>query len=128
MASRFLPSHAKGSMGETMIYKVFWPPFENPFLRPLAQLFYFGLAAPWFIGWWGPSRYLRMVHFFVVKGQTFELDYKAILAPLHCKGVLHVGANVGQEAKTYSATGQELVSLISGASLPGVGCGEGAVG
>lgn len=40
MASRFLPSHAKGSIGETMIYKVFWPPFENPFLRPLAQLFY----------------------------------------------------------------------------------------
>ena len=49
-----------------------------------------------------------MAYFFVVRGQTFELDYKAVLKPLRLRGVLHVGANVGQEAKTYSATGPKL--------------------
>ena len=101
MASRFLPSAAKGSLGEAIIYKVFWPPFEGEVARRVAQLFYFALAAPWFIAWWGLDRYVRMVDFFVIRGNTFELDYKSILSTISVRGVVHVGANVGQEAATY---------------------------
>lgn len=85
MASIF--THAKGSLGETIIYKVFWPPFEGAVARRFSQLFYFALAAPWFIAWWGLLRYVRMLYFFVVSGNTFELDYKGLLAPLSVKGV-----------------------------------------
>lgn len=87
MASRFLPSAAKGSLGEAIIYKVFWPPFEGEVARRVAQLFYFALAAPWFIAWWGLDRYVRMVDFFVIRGNTFELDYKSILSTISVRGV-----------------------------------------
>jgi len=92
---------AKGSLGEAIIYKVFWPPFEGPVSRRFSQLVFFILAAPWFIAWWGMVRYWKMFYFFVINNNTFELDYKGILAPLSVKGVVHVGANVGQEAATY---------------------------
>lgn len=101
MASTFVSANrAKGSLGEAIIYKVFYPSVEGAVARRLLQLFYFALAAPWFIAWWGLIRYAKMAYFFV-SGNTFELDYKSILAPLSLKGVVHVGANVGQEAATY---------------------------
>lgn len=87
MASTFLPSAAKGSLGEAIIYKVFWPPFEGEVTRRVSQLFYFALAAPWFIAWWGLDRYVRMVDFFVIRGNTFELDYKSILSTISVRGV-----------------------------------------
>ena len=80
-------SSAKGSLGEAIIYKVFYPSVENAVARRLLQFLYFVLAAPWFISWWGLIRYARMLYFFVITGNTFELDYKSILAPLHVKGV-----------------------------------------
>lgn len=87
MASTFVSANrAKGSLGEAIIYKVFYPSVEGAVARRLLQLFYFALAAPWFIAWWGLIRYAKMAYFFV-SGNTFELDYKSILAPLSLKGV-----------------------------------------
>ena len=87
MASTFVSANrAKGSLGEAIIYKVFYPSVEGAVARRLLQLFYFALAAPWFIAWWGLLRYAKMAYFFV-SGNTFELDYKSILAPLSLKGV-----------------------------------------
>ena len=85
MAATFV-NRAKGSLGEAIIYKVFYPSVEGAVARRLLQLFYFALAAPWFIAWWGLFRYAKMAYFFV-SGNTFELDYKGILAPLALKGV-----------------------------------------
>eukprot|EP00913_Durusdinium_trenchii_P031449 g29444.t1 len=85
---------------------------EHPFLRRFVQLLHFVLAAPWFIVWWGWERYFEMVRFFVVSAHTFELDYKAILTPLQIKGVVHVGANVGQEAAVYDELGVPKVLWI----------------
>ncbi|CAE7943849.1 unnamed protein product [Symbiodinium sp. KB8] len=101
----FLPVHAKGSIGETIIYKVFFISIEHALLRRLAQLVYFLVAAPWFIGWWGFQRYVDMFVFFVIRNETFELNYKEVLRGIPVKGVLHVGANVGQEAATYDELG-----------------------
>lgn len=87
MASTFVSANrAKGSLGEAIIYKVFYPSVEGAVARRLLQLFYFALAAPGFIAWWGLIRYAKMAYFFV-SGNTFELDYKSILAPLSLKGV-----------------------------------------
>ncbi|CAK9109228.1 unnamed protein product [Durusdinium trenchii] len=95
-----------------MIYKIFYVEIEHPFLRRFVQLLHFVLAAPWFIVWWGWERYFEMVRFFVVSAHTFELDYKAILTPLQIKGVVHVGANVGQEAAVYDELGVPKVLWI----------------
>mmetsp|Transcript_132919 Transcript_132919/g.187817 ORF Transcript_132919/g.187817 Transcript_132919/m.187817 type:complete len:291 (+) Transcript_132919:71-943(+) len=101
----FLPVHAKGSIGEKIIIKVFFISIEHALLRRLAQLVYFLVAAPWFIGWWGFTRYVHMFVFFVIRNETFELNYKELLRDIPVKGVLHVGANVGQEAATYDELG-----------------------
>ena len=71
-------------------------------MRRCCQLTYFALALPWFVSWWGFSGYFHMLWYFIVLGGTFELNYKDILASIGTiRGVIHVGANVGQEASTY---------------------------
>lgn len=101
--STLFASSAKGSVGETVIYKVFWPHVENPVLRCFVQLLCFIIAAPWFISWWGLVCYFRMFYYFVILGETFELNYKQILSSVgSVKGVLHVGASFGQEAEVYA--------------------------
>ncbi|OLQ11412.1 hypothetical protein AK812_SmicGene4749 [Symbiodinium microadriaticum] len=82
---------AKGSIGETIIYKERPPSLaasppgwrnENDEDDEEDDVeVYFLVAAPWFIGWWGfqlgvpdiKARYVDMFVFFVIRNETFEL-------------------------------------------------------
>lgn len=90
------------SLGERAVYAIMYP-CGQPWRR-LVRLAAFVAGAPWLLAWWGVPRYLAMLDHFVIHGQDFELDYRAVLESLTpVKGILHIGANVGQESGLYAA-------------------------
>jgi len=95
--------------GERSVYAILYPSAEGPITRRLQRALAFIVGAPWLLVWWGPRMFARMAAFFVMADGTFELDYREVLERASREkpitGVLHVGANVGQEAKLYSALG-----------------------
>jgi len=94
------------SVGERAVYAIFYPWPSHPWLQRLVRASAFLLGSPWLVAWWGPSRLAAMWAHFVVRGHSFELDYAEVLRELgSVRGVLHVGANVGQEAALYTAMG-----------------------
>jgi len=85
---------------------------ESEWLQRLVRFVAFTVGLPWLISWWGAGGAWRMFRHFVVEGQGFELDYRAVLLDCQPRSVLHVGANVGQEAALYTEMGVPFVFWI----------------
>jgi FkbM family methyltransferase len=86
--------------GEAAVYRIFYPSMGGA-LRRLEKLFAFLIGGPWLVRWWG-LQYVRMFVHFVIRDLGFELPYRQILLASAPKGILHVGASVGQEAALYA--------------------------
>ena len=108
------------SGGEFACYRIFYTPTLvrsvggtlAPVLRRAWMVLMFAVGAPWLLAWWGVARYVGMLRYFVLQNSTFELDYPHILNVVRPNGVLHVGANVGQEAQDYASAGVRRVVWI----------------
>lgn len=120
--SPWLCSRGPSRLGEWAYYNIiFTPSLEElgalaPLVRRLWLTGFFLLGAPWLLAWWGWRIFLGMYAFFVVRNQTFELDFPLVLQRVRPTSVLHIGANVASEAPAYAAAGVRRVIWIEAQS------------